>query len=711
MRVRSELGPAGDDDCGAKAVRGRALGERDGSWAGIRRASGAVMLGLCGAVSCGGQPSAANAQQPAPAPIRQTASSAQKPTVEKQPAPSGLFLVGRVKASDQLVSRIGGWCNLPFGINDALSLVSEELPNLVELDSPIDFAASIPPEPEPSEPVQLYTPDFDWQDGGVPLAPREPSPVHAVATVAVKDPAALVAAVEAAGKEVMIEEDGDVAIELEHDLHCLLTPSAGPTAHRLACGAYPEDVQALAGYVNTALVTEALPDKAAYFELRMAPFRDKHGEEVRALRPGVPQFLKEVTIGNERFDRAMADAVPAVVEEIIAWADGLDTWNFSLDFAAGRDVLVGESTVRFRRAESYVADLLRRGATQAAPAPALFWDLPRDVDSASFSGTIAATPSDDKIADAISELLAGALEHGGVAAGTLDSWVTSLRALMDSRGTVVWASGSLPVETGKSGTSSASTKPSVKAKATGKDVVADVFNALGYYLVGVEGDQGAYSRILRSSIATFNDKRLRTELAKTFADELPALPMIRTRKLPAAKGVRGIEVFELSYKLPKATRDKVFKVEKLGLYAAMATVGERTWIGFGLTEAAALDPVKLMISGGDYPKLSTREGLTALREHRVVQGSFNSLNSYAKVFAGLPFGPGKAPFGESLLRAMPHRGKTPSIFELSTSLDGPSATARVELPREVFEDGSAFTMAVVAAFASIFKGGDGWISG
>jgi hypothetical protein len=56
---------------------------------------------------------------------------------------------------------------------------------------------------------------------------------------------------------------------------------------------------------------------------------------------------------------------------------------------------------------------------------------------------------------------------------------------------------------------------------------------------------------------------------------------------------------------------------------------------------------------------------------------------------------------------MPHHGTTPSVFEILTSADGPSLTARAELPREVFEDGSAFTVALVAAFSSAFRGGNG----
>jgi hypothetical protein len=666
---------------------------------------------LFAAVGCGGRPSSATTPQPVPTPEQAPTSRGVKPTVEVQPAPEGLFLVGRVAKVDQFVSQIGSWCNLPFGINDGLSMLGNDLPNLINLDLPVDFAMALAPEEDANASVQTYASEVpDWQDGGVVEEYREPPDVYGIVSVAVTNPEGLLLAFKDAGKSIRTE-DGEFYIEVEPDLNCKLSASSGPTAQRLACGVTPEDVtvSALADYANTALVDEKTPDKAAYMELRVAPLRERYGNDVRQMRAELPEFLKEVTIGNERFDRAMAEAAPALVEEIIAWVDGVETWNFSLDFTEEREVLLGESTVRFRKGDSYAADVLQRGAGEAAPAPQLFWDLPRDVDAASFSGKIAATPGDKKIANNISELLAGALEHGGVASGTLDNWVTSLRALMESRGTVVMGAGSLPVVKGADSPTRSGAQSANKSRAgkQSKADAADVFNALGYYLIGVEGDQGAYARIWRSSVATFNDKRLRSHLAKTFEEDMPKIPLIRIRKLTAQKALPAIEVFDVSYKMPKEASESLYKVDKVGFFVAMATVGERTWFGLGFTEAAALDPLRLVTGGEDYPKLGARDGLSSLREHRILHGSFSSMNSYAKLFAGLPFGPGEAPFGASLLRAMPHHGTTPSVFEILTSADGPSLTARAELPREVFEDGSAFTVALVAAFSSAFRGGNG----
>lgn len=688
LEVASDSVSPGKAGVGTQSSGGRSLPR----WLAI----GSVAFVVLG---CGGQSSGVATPKPTAVAEPKPTEGALKPAVEVMPAPPGLFMIGRITGSDELVSKVGGWCSLPFGVNDGLSLISEDLPKIIDLNQSIDVALSLAPEPDPNA-EQAYDEQYA-EDGGLVVDYREPSPIHAVVSLAVTKPDDLVAAFTKAEKEVVVGENGDVSIEIERDLHCVMTASAGPTTHRLACGAYPEDVAALASYVNTALVTQTMPPKGAYLELRMAPLRERFGNDVRSLRGHLPEFLREVTIGNERFDRAMAQAAPAIVEEIIAWFDGIDTWNFSLDLVEGRDSLVAESTVHFRKPDSYVADVLRRGAAEAAPAPRLFWDLPHDVDAASFSSRITPNDGDKKIASNISELLAGALEHGGVAAGTLDNWVNGFRSLMESRGTVVVGAGAMPL-VGVPGQAK-TTAPKKGVKKSKKGALGDVVDALGYYLIGVEGDAGAYAQMWRSSVATFNDKRLRAELAKALDEDMTELPLIRTRKVNVGKAMPAIELYEVSYKVPKDSAQEVFKLDKVGLYLAMATAGERTWFGMGFSEAAAVDPVKLMVAGGDYPKLGTREGLTALHEHRVLHGSFATLNSYAKVLAGLPFGPGQTPFGESLLRAMPHHGTTPLVFEMFATAQGPAATARMDLPREAFEDGSALTVAVIAAFTAAFR--------
>lgn len=207
-------------------------------------------------------------------------------------------------------------------------------------------------------------------------------------------------------------------------------------------------------------------------------------------------------------------------------------------------------------------------------------------------------------------------------------------------------------------------------------------------------------------MTSFNDKRFRAQLGKQLDEDLSKLPLIKTRKRAATKTAPLVEVFELGVSTPKSELAKTYKLDRIGFYLAMATVGERTWFAFGFSEKAAVDPVLMLTAGGQYPKLSEREGLASLHEHRVFEGSFTTLNIYAKLLTGLPFGDSGKPLGQSLVHAMPHHGLTPTVFEVTAASEGPSLTVRMEAPREVFEDGSALVVSMAAAVGAAARNVD-----
>jgi hypothetical protein len=74
------------------------------------------------------------------------------------------------------------------------------------------------------------------------------------------------------------------------------------------------------------------------------------------------------------------------------------------------------------------------------------------------------------------------------------------------------------------------------------------------------------------------------------------------------------------------------------------------------------------------------------------------------LFTGLPILRAITGDGEDLRRAMPNRGATPAIFVLGSSAKGPSMTMRFEVPREVFEDGSALVMTLATAMTGSLMG-------
>lgn len=658
-------------------------------------ASAFTVVGL-GVAGCGGSKTPTESPAQSKSVSAPSTASPTKPQLEITPAPAGVFLVGRITQPDLLVGRLAQWCNLPFDLNDALAAMGDGVERALQLGAPLDFAMSLAPERDVDE-EQDYVRDPAWGiDGGVEPPPVPPD-VNAVFSVGVREPGAVLGAFRESGKPVRARDSGEFLIEVDRELHCALGPALGPTSHRLICGMTEFDLDALSGYARTGLVSQSMPSKAAYTELRLEPLRARHGDDMRQLKAALPEFLREVAIGSERFDRAMERAARATVDEMLGWFDGVDSWASSLEFMPDRDVLVGESTLSFRKDTTYLSGVLRRTAAQNAAAPQLFWDLPQEVDTASFQAPTTVDEDDRALARGLSELLAGGLEHAGVASGVVDAWLRSFERLLESRGTVVVASG---VTEAAQPSKKQTRRPQSGAKP--KPESWGVFNA--YYLVGIEGDGGAYAEAWKNFVVTFNDKRLRAELGKRFGDELGTLPSMKARKIAATKAAPASEVFSLRFPIAEPETKSEFGLGEVSLHLAISVVGERTWVGIGFSEAAALQQVRKVTSGTDYPKLSGRQGLDTLRQRPALQGSFGTIDAYSKLFTGLPILRAITGDGEDLRRAMPNRGATPAIFVLGSSAKGPSMTMRFEVPREVFEDGSALVMTLATAMTGSLMG-------
>src|SRR5690606_1971486 len=118
-------------------------------------------------------------------------------------------------------------------------------------------------------------PGWGLDAGVVPV--DHPPEVNAIVSIAVSEPEVLLGAFEQAGKSVKAKDNGEFVIEIERDLRCSLGPALGASAQRLTCGVSEYDLDALGAFARTNLATQAMPPKAAYFELRVEPFRTRHG--------------------------------------------------------------------------------------------------------------------------------------------------------------------------------------------------------------------------------------------------------------------------------------------------------------------------------------------------------------------------------------------------------------------------------------------------
>lgn len=635
-----------------------------------------VGLGTTGLLGCGGSSSSITPSSPPAGASQVTVNAADTSVLERHAAPPGLFMVGRVVHSTAMAARLAEWCNIPFDLEDSLTAMAGDAKKYLRVDEPVDFAFSLPPgladEEGPS-----YAPESSDEDGGVPAQEQSPK-VNGILSFAVSEPQALVSELKKAGKAVRPSPTGEVFIELNEVFVCSLGPALGASEHRLACGDSEADLAVLAAFARTELATWDFPRKAAYLELRMDPLRARYGEELRAWRKTVPDLIKEWSLQSERFDRALRQVVRAGADEWLAWVDGGDKWTVSIEFAPNEDKLVGETTFSFRKDQSYLAQVFRRRAKEMASAPQLFWDMPKGVDTASFVTPSSLTNDDRAIARVLSDLVGGALEYWGVASGTSERWVEELQRLWETRATMVMGSGAVELTAaGKRGQNPTTYDP--------------------YYLIGVEGDEGAYARAWRGLVTLLNDHKLRAEVAKRLEVGIAELPVVGAKSVARTDTPGTIDVYHVSVNSPA-----VQTISKRPLYVVLASKGGRTWIGVGMSEAAALTSVRQALGTDAESKLASRGDLAPLAERQVLFGSFTTVRGHLKWLSLLPLVGSADLFSERLIRTMPHRGATPTFVEVTTSSEGPSVTVGFEARREVFADWSALTFALTYEFVQPF---------
>src|SRR5690606_21608513 len=130
----------------------------------------------------------------------------------------------------------------------------------------------------------------------------------------------------------------------------------------------------------------------------------------------MPFIREELASGFAPFDRAVGDAAPALLAEGWSTTDRLDSFPLQGDVEASNESARFKLEVGFRGQHSWVAQRFDSAGRRAKLAPLLFWDLPKDSTTASFS--IGGEPKAfDPIRDALAEILDTYLAHEKVPAG------------------------------------------------------------------------------------------------------------------------------------------------------------------------------------------------------------------------------------------------------------------------------------------------------
>jgi hypothetical protein len=646
-------------------------------------------LALIAATSCGGAPPpppAAPPPPPAPAPP-----PAPKPDLSEVAEPADLFGLIRWKSPEATLESIKAWVPLPLGAKELVSeaLGDRKLADLIDVGSPVDFAAALDPSGSDQDLVPL---------AAVAIGVRSLEDARAAAE-------AKVGAVEI---HPGVYRLGPVKRprKSHSKAFCVLAASVGSAPARVICGEREHDVEVLAPYLTRTLPKQSISAADLHAELRFMPLEKRYGALLRrSLGVGASVVPAQIDIGQPEFDRAVGDAVHAIVTEVLALSEDLDQMN--IEATAEPNGIEATAAFRMRGTTSWTAHTMMGTAERASSPPAMFWRLPADSTSASYRRS-----PDSKqftgIRRTLSELLDGWLAHDGL--GPRDR--AALTELFDpkyaSDATVVTASGPLGTAERSALLTGAPNEPAEVA--TARETVA----SFGWHVIGLDDAPKRWSEYVKSAIGAYNRGAVQTYLKKrlvagSIVDAVPTAKIVPPAKglpagsieveLAAPAGVFTHEAGDAQAK-PKS---KPPAVPPVRVYFVLMPDQDRTWFGMGgdpTTLAAHLAVVKTGAS--DAGTITSRAGLDALHQGSFVSAGFTTLEGIATAIPlARAMSDSAVPDLDRLLNSIPHHGETPVVFTSTiTSGNALSWSSAVRAPKGTIEDAVALALGVATHSSS-----------
>jgi hypothetical protein len=556
----------------------------------------------------------------------------------------------------QVFDRITEWMHVPVPWQEALSQLNPELARLIEMSAAVDLAASIDPDAF-SSPKALFAVSLGLKDFEQAL--------HAVRNTGGQ--------LERVSRNVYF-------VQLGENGNCMISRANGAAKARLVCADDRKSLDVLAPFMARTMPTQDLGQRDLHIELIAEPVRRRFGKKAHMLKVGVPVFLREFSIGNARFDGALADAAHAVVDETLLLIEELDRIDIDANMNPQRQALELDFSLRLRGHRSFTGKRLVAAAKGVAPAPEMFWKLPADVGAASYAAATTDTAAFEPILINLTDMLAGGAEHLGLPSETLKAWIQSYQQLWRVQGPGVAAFGGVPFTTK---TQSKAEKEAAALKAT-----------LGYRIYGVDGDEGRLVTWVDQTIKLWNDAKLRDALSKQGRKELKSLPMAKRGPVPAGMP-KGTVAYSLAF-TPQAFRT-LFKdnrfdgIPPLTFHALVAQDGARTWIGVSMDDKALVKRM-LAILKPTGATLEARSGLEPLRQPASSAGFFTLRTMLDAARSGMDDA-AKADFDiEKAVLDMPNKGDSPIFASTTASQEGPTFRMTAHIPKAALEDATSVVM-------------------
>ncbi|MCS6900811.1 MAG: hypothetical protein RMJ98_14480 [Myxococcales bacterium] len=637
----------------------------------------ALLVGLIALPACSSPPPPVAPPPPASASAPVVPMAAHEPDLSPVVIPKGTVALGRWLNVEASLKNLEKLKKLPFSLLEILEkeLDDKEIVALLKLDAPVDAAVMIDPSSPPDNPKPL---------GVISLPLRDFKETLAVAS--------------RFGKPLSLRP-GVYRLGRNRDIFCDLSVAVGPASARLLCSQNERDLDLLVPWMTRGLPEDSFGTADLHLELRAEGFRERYKAELEQLGPLLPNMLNDQLMSAGIKHQGLIDLLTGVVADGPKLANDLDVLALDLRLDGEKSEVSVAGSVRFKSTSSWMARLATHRNDKAGPPPAIFWQVPKDSDSASFN-----RGSDPKFFEGIREVLAsGARELLG---GKLDGGdVKAISELLEripltNPEAIVVARGHLPPEPAPKEIKKENFKPTDAIRLSREQARA----LMGWSLIGVEAKADVYADWLRNLVKVYNSRTLQNTLKKQLQDKAGKLPTLKI--VAAPKGApKGTVTAEVSF--PIFSRDVWFNHGRLhdyrdhpkgpdakGSLRFLITVspdGNRTWIGLGADPKILGEHLAYVQSNA--PKettLASRSDLELLKSGSYTNGGFFSLGGLAKNISGSlqsMLDHRDREEMERFLGAMPNKGETPILLLVTgTTSTTPTNTVEIRLQKGTLDD-------------------------
>ncbi len=275
-------------------------------------------------------------------------------------APPGLFATGRLGHPLTTLSRLGAWAGLPIPPSALLPPVAADFEKVIEAQSPLEAALVV----------------------GGEHSPRE---IGAVVSLGLTSFAGAVEEARAHGLVLHKLAPGVMKLEGTEDEPCAVAVALGKAPARLVCAPTDGDLERLLPFATRGLPMLDLGARDLEIAVKAAPLRDAYRSRLAGLRMLSGFLVRRWALDAPRFDRALADALDSLADELVLLVDDLDSVTLGGVVDEGKGQLRLELAVALADQRSFSARLVGDFAKHRGTAPDVFFGLPGDAQGARYS--------------------------------------------------------------------------------------------------------------------------------------------------------------------------------------------------------------------------------------------------------------------------------------------------------------------------------------